>query len=53
MGKAAIHCAATAGNIQLMRLLLEFKADVDIGVSCGAPIVTPRHFADLCTDLTL
>lgn len=29
-GKAAIHCAAVAGNIAVLKVLLEFKADVEI-----------------------
>lgn len=32
-GKAAIHCASVAGNMTVIKCLLEFHADVEIEVN--------------------
>ena len=31
-GKAAIHCASVAGNIPMLKAILEFKPDLEIEV---------------------
>ena len=31
-GKAAIHCAAVAGNVPVIKVLLEFKANLEVEV---------------------
>ena len=31
-GKAAVHCAAVAGNIPVLKCLLEYEADLEIEV---------------------
>ena len=32
-GKAAIHCASVAGNLDIIKCLLEFSPDLEIKVS--------------------
>jgi len=31
-GKAAIHCATVAGNVPVIKVLLEFNADLEVEV---------------------
>ena len=32
-GKAAIHCAAVAGNVAVLKVIMEFNPDLEIEVS--------------------
>lgn len=31
-GKAAIHCACAAGNVDVLKVIMEFNPDVEVGV---------------------
>ena len=37
-GKAAIHCASVAGNMTVLKCLLEFDADLEVEVSLNSII---------------
>ena len=34
-GKAAIHCAAIAGKFPVMKVLVEFSANIELKVCCN------------------
>lgn len=43
-GKAALHCAAVAGNTDIIKCLLEFNPNLEIEVGCLSHMTSHDYF---------
>lgn len=44
-GKAALHCASVAGDLAVVKTILEFNPDLEIEVFTNITSLNPPHYA--------